>query len=162
MADLKHYCTVDDVSALCPQVPFTAQSKPSDQQVATFIEDIALRMDATLGYSGYIVPVVDGPQALAILRRLCSWGALGLAQQVRETGVSTAISDRGVPMRNVWTKMFEDEFAQLIDAKNPYRLPDCQTTDSLKERPEDVLVSAGGDDPDQLIDNPVVTRYQTL
>ncbi len=115
-----HYCTLADVNDLAPQVPFTPTSKPSDAIVTAIIADVANEIDATLA-TLYQVPVVSGTQALQYLRNLCTWGALGRAQEAR----TTATAPEAAGIKSVWTKKFEEGLAKLIDPENPFRLVDA-------------------------------------
>jgi hypothetical protein len=161
-----HYCTVLDVNVLAPQVPFTDTSKPSLSQVTDIIEDVALEMDARLANIGYTVPVVSGAKSLKLLRRICAYGALGLAQLSRDTGVSTAVSASGKEVDNIWTKRYQDRLDWLADAENPFELPDApRTGDAVDKDQADVLRSMSQgitDDPDYVADAPNVTRNQVL
>src|ERR1700720_4134667 len=97
-----YYAVLTDVNALARQVPFTPTSKPSDADVTALIAMVAARMDASMANVGYVVPIVAGPSSLALLREACAWGALGLAQQIRSTGVVTAVSASGREAKNIW------------------------------------------------------------
>lgn len=162
-----HYCVLADVNALGVQVPFTASSKPSDTTVNALIESVAQRIDATIGNVGYVVPVVSGAKALGLLREACAWGALGLAQQMRNTGVGTAVSASGHEMKNIWLQMFEDWLKRLCSSQDPFELPDAPRTNQQLEKQGDAILrsfvqSIPGDDLDYDPDHPAVSRYQTL
>ncbi len=164
-AALDHYCTLDDVNKLVPQVPFTDTSKPNAATVLGFIEAVAKRIDATLGNLGYTVPVVSGTQALDLLREACAWGALGLAQQVRDTGVKTAVTESGRPMKNIWLQMFEDWLKRLADGEDPFELPDAPRTGLAVEKQSADLASSFVSDgaiADFDGDDPTITRAQVF
>lgn len=120
------YATISDVNALVPQVPFTAQSTPSQAMVEQFLTDITTILNASLGNLGYTVPVnvVASPLSGILLKRICSWGAAGLALQVRQSSVQSddAVGD------NVWTKRFDKYLDMLQDNRKPFELPDAPRT----------------------------------
>lgn len=147
-----HYCTLDDVNALVPQAPFNATSRPTADVVKGFIESTAKRIDAVVWDMGYTAPVTSGLQALAILRELNSWGALGLAQQVRATAVNVATTESNAGGKNVWLKLFEEGLECL-------RLPDGV---SRTEPEAGVLRSSVQSDVDRFATNPTITRDQVL
>lgn len=158
-----HYCTVLDVNALAPQVPFSATSKPSESQVASFIEDIALEMDASLSNVGYTVPVVAGVKSLALLRRMCAYGALGLSQAARDTGVNTAISASGREVENLWSQKYTARMKALTNPQDPFELPDApRTSQQLEKQGENVLRSSVQSVDDDNWLTPTVTREQVL
>jgi hypothetical protein len=149
MAD--HYSILQNVNDLCPQVPFSPSSKPTDAVVLTLIESVAKRIDASLANIGYVVPVVSGVNALALLREACAWGALGLALQIRSSGVTTAVSASGKEVKNIWQQNFDDWLARLCDPQNPFELPDApRTNEQLNKLPDNVLrsfITGVTDDP---------------
>lgn len=160
------YATTNDVNAYVPQAPFSATSRPTLTQLQTFVDDGQRVIDATLGNVGYVTPIT-GTVALAECKKANAWYALGIAQQARDTGVTTATSDRGgAPSKNIWTRMFEEWLARLVDPQNPFELPDApRNNEQLEKQPDQVLRSmAQGltDDADYSVDSPVVTRYQVL
>lgn len=164
---LDHYCRLDDVQKLVPQVPFTDTSKPPAAVVIGFIESTAARMDAVLFNLGYAVPVTAGSKSLALLREACAWGAVGLAQQVRDTGVQTAVTEAGRPMKNIWMQMFDDWLKRLQAPADPFELPDATRTDSQVLKNTESLLrsfvqSIPTDDANYDPDNPAVSRYQVL
>lgn len=160
------YCVIGDINALVPQAPFTATSKPSDTVVTTLIDAVSQRIDATIGNKGYVVPVISGTKALALLKEACTWGVLGLAQNIRNTGVQTAVSASGREAKNIWLQMFDDWMDRLCDPQESFELPDApRTNEQLQKQPENVLrsfVQGVTDDLDYNPDAPVVSRYQTL
>lgn len=166
MAAADHYATLDDVNALAPQVPYTDTSKPNAALVTKLIESVATRMDASLSNIGYVTPVVSGDKALALLREACAWGTMGLAQQIRDSGITTAVSAGASERKNIWLKMFDDWNARLCDPNDPFELPDAPRTDEqLLKQGESLLrssVQGVTDDPNFSPTTPVVTRYQTL
>ena len=159
-----HYCVIGDVNGLVPQSPFSATSRPTDAQVAILIESTAKRIDATISNVGYVVPVVSGPLSLALLREACSWGALGLAQQSRETAVNTAVSDKPNVGKNVWMRQFEDWLKSLTDPQDPFELPDATRTSSqLVKQPANALRSFVQDDVNRFAGAGLtITRDQVL
>lgn len=161
-----HYATLDDLNRLVSQVPFSATSKPTEAAVTQFIDDIAVEMDASLANVGYVVPVVSGPLALQLLRRICTYGALGLAQAARDTGVTTAVNARGQEVENLWSQKYTARMKALTNPQDPFELPDApRTSEQLLKQGEQVLRSmADGitDDVDYVVDTPTITRYQTL
>jgi hypothetical protein len=158
-----HYCVIEDVNALVPQSAFSATSRPSQQDVEQLIEMIALRIDATIKNIGYVVPVASGAISLALLKDACAKGAVGEAQMRRLTGVTVATDDRGRPLKNYWTTEFEAFLARLCDAQDPFELPDAERTDQQILKNDAALVQSSGlDDTDTFVDNPVITRNQTL
>lgn len=164
---LDHYCSLDDVNKLAPQVPFTDTSKPNAAVVIGLIESVAKRIDASIANVGYVVPVASGTNALELLREACAWGALGIAQQIRDTGVGTAVSENGRPVKNIWIQQFEEWLKRLSSPQDPFELPDApRTNEQLQKQPENVLRSfvqtIPADDPSYDPDNPVVSRYQVL
>lgn len=159
------YCTTADVNGYAPQVPFSATSRPTLTQLQTFVDDGARVIDATLSNVGYVTPIT-GTVAIAECKKANAWYALGIAQQVRDTGVTIATSDKVTPGKNIWTRMFEEWLARLVDPANPFELPDApRNNEELLKQPDQVLRSmAQGltDDPNYSVDAPVVTRYQVL
>lgn len=165
MAD--HYCLIADVNKLVPQVQYSSTSKPSDTVVTGFIDDIANDMDAVLANIGYVTPVVSGTKALQWLRKTCALGTLGMAQAVRDTGVTTAVTANGREGKNIWQQLYEERMAQLADPQDPTELADApRTNEQLLKQPDLVLRSfvqtIPADDDNYVVDSPVVTRYQTL
>lgn len=165
---LDHYCSLDDVNKLAPQVPFTDLSKPNAAVVIGLIESVAKRIDASIANVGYVVPVVAvGTNALELLREACAWGALGLAQQIRDTGVATAVSESGRPVKNIWIQQFEEWLKRLTSPQDPFELSDApRTNEQLQKQPENVLrsfvQSLPSLDSSYDPDNPTVTRDQVL
>jgi enamine deaminase RidA (YjgF/YER057c/UK114 family) len=161
-----HYCVIGDVNALCGQVPFTATSRPTDSQVTGFIAQVAREMDSMLKNVGYVVPIVAGANALESARETCAWGALGLAQTVRDTGVTTAVNASSNERENIWSQKYRARMKALTDAQNPYEWDDApRTNEQLEKQPENVLRSmAQGitDDTSYDPNAPVVSRYQVL
>lgn len=163
MAD--HYATVADVNGYSSQVPFTASSKPNEATVTAMIEDTANDMDSVLGNLGYVTPIT-GAHALAWCRRTCLFGALGVAQASRGTGVNTAVSASGREVKNIWLQMYDARMAALASGSAPDELSDApRTNEQLLKQPEQVLrsfIDGVTDDVDYDPNAPVVTRYQTL
>lgn len=161
-----HYASLSDVNALGVQVPFTAQSKPSDSQVKAMIDDIANDMDTVLANIGYVTPVIAGAKALQWLRKTCALGTLGIAQAARDTGVHTAVSASGREVKNIWQQLFDERMKALANPQDPTELPDAaRTNEQLVKQPENVLRSMSQgitDDPDYEPDAPTISRYQTL
>jgi hypothetical protein len=158
-----YYCTLDDVNALAVQVPFSASSKPSASLVTTLIASVAARMDAMLGNVGYVTPIVSGTKSLALLREACAWGAMGMAQQIRDSGVTTAVNASGRETKNIWLQMFDDWLKRLCNPQDPFELPDAdRTTEQLEKQGANVLRSSvqSVDDTNWLTPN--VTREQVL
>lgn len=118
---MANYCTITDVNNIVPQSPFTATTTPTQAQVETLITQVSLRTDAMLVNLGYITPVVQGVQSLALLREAVAWGALGLAMQTRITAIAP---DQAVGL-SVWTKQYNQWIDALADQKNPFELPDA-------------------------------------
>lgn len=162
-----HYCTLADVNTLVAQVPFTDTSKPSASQVTTIIEDTANDMDSVLANVGYVSPVVQGASALKWLRRTCVFGALGIAQAVRDTGVTTAVNASGKEAKNIWLQLYEQRMKALVDAQDKTLLNDAPATSEQKETQGDQVlrsfVQGVTDDPsyDPTV-APEVQRYQVL
>lgn len=162
-----HYCTLEDLNQLAPQAPFSTTSRPSAVAVTAWIDDIALEMDASLANVGYVVPVVGGPLALQLLRRISSYGALGLAQASRDTGVTTAVSASGKEVENIWSQKYTQRMKALTNPQDPFELPDApRTSEQLEKQPENVLrsfVQGVTDDPsyDPTV-APEIQRYQVL
>jgi hypothetical protein len=162
-----HYCSLDDVNKLVPQVPFTDTSKPPAAVVVQFIESVAKRIDASIANIGYVVPVVSGANALELLREACAWGALGLAQHVRDTAVKTAVTDAGRPMKNLWTQLYDDWLKHLTNPQDPFELADApRTNEQLLKQGDSVLRSfvetIGSEDDTFDVSNPIVQRSQVL
>lgn len=160
-----HYCTLDDVNARVPQSPFTPTSRPTAAIVEEWIDDVATEMDATLGNIGYVTPVIAGDKALAVLRLICVYGVLGLAQAARGTAVSTSVKAGTNEVKNIWIQLYEQRMKALADPQNPFELSDApRTAEQLEKQPENVLRSfvQSVSDPAYDPDNPVVTRYQVL
>lgn len=166
MAGADHYATLEDVNGMVPQVPFTPTSKPSNSTVNAFIDDIALEMDASLANVGYVVPVVSGTKALQLLRRICAYGALGLAQACRDTGVTTAVNASGKEVENIWSQTYRARMKALCNPQDPFELPDApRTNEQLQKQPDQVLrsfVQGVTDDTSYDPNAPVVSRYQVL
>lgn len=161
-----HYCTISDVNSLVVQMPFTDKSKPNETQVIALIESVAKRIDASLSNIGYVVPVVVGVNALAMLKEACAWGAVGIAQQIRDTGVTTSVNASGREAKNIWLQLYDDWIKRLCNPQDPFELGDApRTNEQLQKQPDNVLRSMSQgiiDDPDYSVDTPQVTRYQTL
>lgn len=160
-----HYCTLEDVNALVPQAPFSATSKPGEATVTALIESVAKRMDASLVNAGYTAPVTTGALSLALLREACAWGALGLAQQVRDTGVKTAVTESGRPAKNIWLQQFDDWMKRLCDPTDPFELPDATASDDQVEKDlGDVARSfvESLDEDEFDADNPETTKAQVF
>lgn len=161
-----HYSTLQDVNALVSQAPFTATSKPSETIVSGFLDDVANDMDMMLSNIGYVVPVVVGPRALQWLRKTCAFGAAGIAQAARDTGVTTAVNASGREVKNIWQQLYDARMKALIDPQDSTELSDApRTNEQLQKQPDNVLrsfVQGVTDDPSFSPDAPVVTRYQTL
>lgn len=115
-----HYATIDDINALVPQVPFTATSRPTAATVNAMIDDVGNEIDAWLNTT-YIVPVVSGASALQFLRNLCAWGALGRAQEAR----NTAVNAEAAGIKSVWTKKYEEYIKNTVDASVTFLLRDA-------------------------------------
>ncbi len=158
-----HYAVISDVNALVPNATFDTASRPTQAQVEAFIEQIAQRIDATIGNVGYTVPVTTGTKSLGLLREACAWGALGLAQAVRATAVKVAVDDRGQPIENLWTQKFERWLKALTNPQDPFELPDAtRTSEQLVKQPQNALRSFVQDDEDTFVNSPTITRYQVL
>jgi hypothetical protein len=155
-----HYCTIEDINGLNPQVPFGPASKPSSVLVEKFIENIAVEIDATLAPMGYVTPVITGSNALNILRHRCAQGALGLAIAVRESGVAPPSE---VAKPNLWTQQFEAWLKKLGNPQDGYELPDApRTSDPLLKSGEDVFRSHVDSDVERFVTSPEITRDQRL
>lgn len=133
------YCTITDVNGYVPQSPFTPTTTPTQAQVQGYIDQVANQIDLTLANLGYVTPVVTGAKSLIELRKANAWGALGLAQQSRITGVAP---DQSVGL-SVWTKMFNDWVKALADPKNPYELGDAPRTGKAVVKPLGELMLDG-------------------
>jgi hypothetical protein len=161
-----HYCTLDDVNKLAPQVPFTDTSKPNAATVISFIDSVAREMDSMIGNVGYVVPIVSGANALESARETCAWGVLGLAQTVRDTGVTTAVSSGDRPIENIWTQKYRARMKALTNPQDPYEWTDAQrTNEQLQKQPDNILrsfVQGVTDDTSYDPNAPVVSRYQVL
>lgn len=117
------YATISDVNALVPQSPFTATTVPSQAQVETYLRQCSQRVEAICRNLGYVLPIT-GAESLLLVKEAVAWGALGLAQQARVTGIE-ADGSMGF---SVWTKMFLDWLDRLGSAKDPFELPDAPRT----------------------------------
>lgn len=157
-----HYATLADVNNLVPQVPYTATSKPSSSTVVTLIANVARRMDASLVNLGYTVPVVSGALSLELLREVCSWGALGLAEQIRNTAVPTAMSESGRPLKNIWLQQFDDWMTRVAKVEDPFELPDAPRTDEAVEKDADQRMRSYLDTVDDADGDPEITRAQVF
>lgn len=159
------YCSTTDVNGYVPQAPFTATSRPTLAQVQAFVDDGGRVIDATLANVGYVTPIT-GTVALAECKKANAWYAVGIAQQVRDTAVTTATSDKGQPTKNIWTRMFEEWLQRLTNPDNPFELPDApRNNEQLQKQPDAILRSMAqslSDDPDYSVDSPEVSRYQVL
>lgn len=159
-----HYCLIADVNTLVPQAPFTTTSRPTIAQVEAVIEQVADRIDATIGNVGYTVPVVSGDKALSLLREACAWGALGMAQTIRGSAVNVGVGDKGEPTENIWTRKFERWLKALTAPQDPFELPDApRTSEQLLKQPVQLVRSHVLDDEALFAgDEQVMTRYQVL
>ena len=160
---LDHYSTLIDANALVSQQPYNSTSKPSDVQVAAVIESVAMRIDATLANIGYVVPIVGGTKTLALLREACTWGTVGLAQQMRATALSATLATSDKPLKNIWLVMFDEWMARLINPNDPFELPDAQRTSAQVEKDAELVANSSVqtiDDSNWL--TPTVTRAQVL
>jgi phage gp36-like protein len=105
------YATLQDVNALIPKAfQFTPTSQVTDAVVTSHLDDVSNEIDMSLGHI-YIVPVTNAPKALQFLKNLCSWGALGRAQEGRNTGSVPEAAG----IKSVWTKKYEENLAWLVD-----------------------------------------------
>lgn len=160
---LDHYCTLIDVNALVPQTPYSSSSKPTDVQVSSVIESVATRIDASIGNIGYATPVVTGQKSLALLREACTWGAAGLAQQMRQTALGASLSASDKPIKNIWLQMFDDWLKKLVDPEDPFELPDAPRSGAQLQKSAESLITSSVqtiDDTNWLTPN--VTREQVL
>lgn len=162
-----HYCTLDDVNQLVPQAPYSDTSKPNQAVVLKLIDQVANLMDASMANIGYVTPVVSGTVSLEMLRLACAMGTVGLCQQIRDTGVRTAVTDSGATVTNIWTQQFDAWIKRLISPEDPFELPDAPRTTQQLQKQGDLLVrsfvqSIPADDTSYDPDNPVITRYQAL
>lgn len=157
---MANYCTINDVNALVPQSPFTAQTVPNQTQVEAFIASVSLRIDATLNNIGYVTPVVSGPKAVALLREACAWAVLGLSSQARLTAVAP---DQSMGT-SVWTKMYDRWIDELASNRNPFELPDAPRTGLAVIKPigeaqadstRNSIDSGQASDPYDYLTNPV-------
>jgi hypothetical protein len=129
------YAALTDVNALVPQAPFTPQTLPTDAVVTAMLADVSLQIDSTLSQL-YVTPVIAAPDSLSMLKNICTWGALGRAQEARNTGVVAEL--QGV--KSVWTKKFEEALAKLADPDDPFILPDApRNGDFIEKLPGEVL-----------------------
>jgi hypothetical protein len=158
-----HYANIDDLNKLVPQVPFSATSKPTADVVAELIEDTANDMDAQLANMGYTVPVTTGRKALGFLRRTCVYGALGIAQDVRDTGVRTSTGATGREGKNIWTQRYEQRMKTLGDGIDPTEMADAaRTTQQIEKQGENIVRSSVQSVDDDNWLTPTVTRAQVL
>lgn len=166
---MPNYATITDVNALIAQVPFTAQSTPTQAQVDQFLTDVTTMINATLGNMGYTVPVdvVTYPLSGIILKRLCSAGAAGLALQVRQSSVAAD----GAVQDNVWTMRYDKWLKALKDNNDPFELPDAPRTGKqivkplgeLQKDATSLSVDSGtAQDPYNYISNPPFRIGQVL
>lgn len=117
------YATFDDLHGLAPQLGrFTPTSKPTLEQVTTFLGDVAREIDGLLTGMGYAVPIVEAtsPIAYARVRALNAWGALALAIVARSIGVTNPDEQGAGYVRKEYTRRLtalrESPGDDLLDA----------------------------------------------
>lgn len=160
-----HYCTVSDVNAKVPQAPFGATSRPDETAITDLIEEVATQMDASLANLGYVTPVVEGAQALTILKAICASGVIGIAMTMRSTNVATAVNAGAKETENIWEQRYRRTMAQLADVNDPFELPDAPRTDEQVEKDLDAQARSFVDTLDACefdADHPSVTRSQVF
>lgn len=164
MSAIDHYCVLADVNKLAAQAPFSSSSKPTDQVVTELIEDEANDLDSVLANAGYTVPVVTGAKALLWLRRTCAFGALGMAQTIRDTGVKTAVTAGGREGKNIWLQLRDQRLRALTDGNDLMELSDApRTNQQIEKQGESVLRSSVQSVTDfGWTDDVEVTRDQVL
>lgn len=118
------YATFDDLHGLAPQLGrFSATTKPTLDQVTTFLADVAREIDGLLTGMGYAVPIAEAtsPIAFARVKALNAWGALALAIVARSIGVTNP----------------DEQGASYVRKEYERRLK------ALRESPGDDLLDAG-------------------
>ena len=138
------YVTVGDVQALAPHVPIDAQSKPNAGQVAQWISDKELALNAVLSSAGYVTPIT-GAQSLAIVRPMIENAVMAMVMRSR-------------PNPEIDPKQFQDQYdtvlKAILDPKSFVTLPDAQRIDVIiKSSSIDVrsnLTELDEDNPSQL------------
>ena len=109
------YATVADVERLEAHRTFTPNSKPSKDDVVSYLEGCALELDAAAYGLGYSVPLdpTANPQAFGLFKRWCALGANAQVQQ------AAAESKRKTEALQAW----QSAVKALRDGK--YELPDA-------------------------------------
>lgn len=135
------YATFDDLHGLAPQLGrFTPTSKPTLEQVTTFLADVAREIDGLLTGLGYTVPIVDAtsPIAFARVKALNAWGALSLAIVARSIGVTNP-DEQGA---NYVRKEYERRLKALATAPGDDLLDAVKTGNAIERQTADLQASS--------------------
>ena len=111
------YVTIDDVRARFPQVQFSANTKPSEEQVGVWISEVEAQLNASLSNLGYIVPITEAVDILQIKDRLVSKVG-GRALRARLFGVGDVSQDGSREAEAEYDKWL----AALMNPRSPVEL----------------------------------------
>ena len=114
------YCAVSDIQRLAPQLMLGSTSRPSTTQVSDMIDDVGRLVDASLGNSGYVVPIT-GDVSLEIMRDIVAHGVVARALAARQYGVG----EPNAPGVKMAQDRFDGLVTKLCDLKDPFELPDA-------------------------------------
>ena len=153
------YITPADVSALAPQVTFSATSRPSETHLEdVIIPDITHEVEAILRGIGIVTPVdqTTSPVAYARVQQIIAWGALGQALASRALAAGNP-DDHGAG----WAmKEYQRRLKALQQSDDPDALVDAVTTGEAVVKANSEL--HGSHASDGLAGEPTVTRDQVF
>jgi hypothetical protein len=137
MAD---FCTLADVEAKNPQRIYDANSKPTADEVTDFITLKSSELRAILNKHG-IQESTLGPNALTLLRSICSMGAAYEAEQAGLMGRSPRLSDHAKDLRDDYNAWLEDL------KEDPALLAEATAAAHVHSRATDITPKDAGTDP---------------
>lgn len=152
------YAQVSDVRTAAPNVPITASTKPSEQDVQTFLTQLEAELNAILGNLGYVTPVAStATESRAILKDLVVTGGLARVMRARALGTDVSLLEAAKQLE----KSYRDRIAALKASDDPFELPDAEQTNGVIKAPADRLQSHADEAFDDFdVDAPRVTRAQ--
>ncbi len=108
------YATLSHVESLDSALTFTANSKPSTQDVVSFLEETALELNGVLAARDYVTPVPSSATAaFGLLRRYNAVGANALAQTAHPDSPKAEAAERAW---NRALRMLREGEVELPDA----------------------------------------------
>ena len=114
------YASTQDIRDRAPQIQITDSSKPNQETVDAWLDDVHQTLDAALRNAGYITPVT-GPASVLILRDMVVHKMISLILRARLYG----IGDVNASGANEAQKFYDSRLAWLIDPTDPFVLPDA-------------------------------------